>query len=262
MDTLTRQPFISIIMTILNGEETLHQCLISIATQTFTDYELVIVDGGSVDRTLEIINASSIKNKNVHILPGIGLYAGLNAGVRLSVGKWLYFIGADDELRNSDTLEVVSKFIKSKKTDTKVLVGSVTCVKQKTLLRPMFGSPYWMRHQVHHQGMFYERDIFDNSMYDENKRIASDYEFNLQLALDGVSHESMDVIVCNFGGDGISENQIKHGFMEMQQVHNQLFKGVGRPLAMNYFWLRRRMGHILRHYSLSRVSLGLKKIFG
>ena len=123
------QPFISIIITVLNGEQTLRECLLSIANQTFFNYELVVVDGGSKDHSVQIANESTISNKIVRVIPGIGLYAGLNAGIKLSVGKWLYFIGADDELRTPDTLQNVSQQINAGKSDTQVFVGSVECVR-------------------------------------------------------------------------------------------------------------------------------------
>ncbi len=255
-------PFISIIITVLNGEKTIQQCLLSIANQTFSDYELVVVDGGSSDCTVSIVNESNIANKTVRIIPGLGLYAGLNTGISLSSGKWLYFIGADDELREPGTLQKVSEQIKAGASNTQVFVGSVECIKQDILLRPLFGSPYWMRHQVHHQGMFYDREVFTNSLYNENMRIASDYEFNLKLALSGVPHQLMNITVCNFGGDGISENQMARGYAEMQQIHSRLFKGISRNWAMYYFWLRRKAGATLRKYNLPGFSVGLKRLFG
>ncbi|WP_020601977.1 glycosyltransferase [Spirosoma spitsbergense] len=257
------QPQISIIITVLNGGKTLNNCLQSIAEQTFLDYELIIVDGGSNDNTLEIINKSNgIVKKVVSVRPDIGLYAGLNVGVELSIGKWLYFIGADDKLYNSDTLLKVSEIINVQNSNTKVIVGSVDCVKQKKVLVPLLGSPYLMRHQVHHQGMFYEKNIFTNFSYTETMRIASDYEFNLRLALNNVPHKVMDVTVCSFGGDGISENQFRQGYAEMQQVHSNLFRGAERKWVMSYFWLRRMIGFKLRQYNLSKVSTILKRLFG
>ena len=255
-----KTPLISIIITVLNGEETLEQSLNSIRNQNFNDYELVIVDGGSEDRTIQIINASDIVNKIVRIIPKIGLYAGLNTGIGLSNGEWLYFMGADDKLHSNDTLQRVSEIIKEKRNDARVIVGSVSCVKQNNLLRPRFGSPYFMRHLVHHQGMFYDKNIFTNSLYNENMRIASDYEFNLKLALTDVPHQFMDIVICDFGGDGISENQFKKGYEEMQQVHKRLFHGLGRYWAISYFWLRRKTGAMLRNYNLSIISTWLKKI--
>jgi len=256
------QPLISVIITVLNGEKTIENCLNSIAQQTFSSYELVIVDGGSKDSTMQIINASTIKNKNVKVIPGLGLYAGLNAGVKASKGRWLYFMGADDELHCDETLWNISEVLIKNPTMAKVIVGKVKCIKQGYTLRPIFGSPYLMRHQVHHQGMFYQREIFDTLLYDENKKISSDYELNLRLSLLRIPHLSINVIVCNFGGDGVSENQLKQGFTEMQQVHKQLFKGIGRSWVMSYFWLRRRVGTLIRRFNLPKARAGLRKVFG
>ncbi|GAB4015102.1 glycosyltransferase [Spirosoma koreense] len=260
--SLKYKPFISIIITVLNGEETLEECLNSIYEQTYSNYELVIVDGGSTDHTIDIINTSPIANKVVNILPGSGLYAGLNAGVSLSTGEWLYFLGADDKLHNFDTLQKVSGMIKHKKETTKVLVGNVNCVKQKNILRPKFGSPYLLRHSVHHQGMFYHKSVFAKLSYNESMRIASDYEFNLRLAIIGIPHQSMDIIVCDFAGDGISENQLNRGYSEMQQAHERLFNGFDFLWVKKYFWLRRKTGALLRHYNLLKFRMWLKNIFG
>ena len=138
------QPLISIFITILNGEKTISQCLNSIDNQSFFNYEVVIVDGGSTDHTVEIIKEHKLLNKTVHILPGLGVYAGLNAGIRLAKGKWLYFIGCDDELYSPDTLSEVANVIERSDGHTKVFVGNVQCIKQDNMLRAKFGSPYLM----------------------------------------------------------------------------------------------------------------------
>ena len=257
-----QSPLISIVITVLNGERTMMKCLKSIEGQLFSNFQLVIVDGGSQDNTVKIIGESSISNMIVHVEPNIGLYAGLNKGVKMSSGKWLYFMGCDDVLYDANTLEIVAEKLKSKDQETKVVVGNVECVKQGYTLYPMLGSPNLMRHQVHHQGMFYRKEIFDDSLYNESMRIASDYEFNLKLAIDGVTHETINLTICDFGGDGISENQLKNGFAEMQDVHRRLFKGADRNWVMSYFWLRRRTGAFLRKYNLFKFRIFIKNIFG
>ena len=256
-------PLISIIITVLNGEKTLSDCLSSVAMQTFTDYELVIVDGGSEDHTLEIINASNVHNKIVSVIPGIGLYAGLNVGINLSTGQWLYFIGADDELNSIYTLQMVSEAINNKVVDTKIIIGNVLFLKQQILFKPTFGAePYWLRHELHHQGIFYDRSIFLNIAYNENMKIASDYELNLKLALIGTPYQYIDIVICNFGGDGISENQLNNRYKEMDEVYKRLFKGFDLLVVMAYFKLRRNIGKLLRSLDLINLRGSLKKIFG
>lgn len=256
------QPLIAIIITVLNGAKTIEKCLTSIANQTFQDYELIIVDGGSNDQTLEIINSIHIKNITINVFPGSGLYEGLNAGVKLSTAKWLYFIGADDELYDPNTLTQVAKVLYETHSNVKVVVGNVNCERQGLVLKPLFGSPYFMRHHVHHQGMFYCRTVFSKMLYNERMKIASDYEYNIMLALSKVPHKAMNVMICNFGGDGVSENQLMSGYYEMQQVHRNLFTGVNRHWVVNYFWFRRTVGKILRRHNFISLRRTIKNIFG
>ena len=226
-----QQPLISIIITVLNGEKTLSRCLSSIGKQTFSDYELVIVDGGSKDNTVKIINESNILNKTVFILPGSGIYAGLNMGIKLAKGQWIYFIGADDELAEADTLKKVNSVIKSKEDSKKII-------------------------------MFYYSDIFNDLLYDEQMKIASDYELNLKLAMKKVPYQYVDIVFCNFGGEGVSEKLIKQRYLEMKQIHKRLFIGIGRLWVLTYFQLRQDTGLLLRSLNLLSLRVKLKKIFG
>jgi glycosyltransferase involved in cell wall biosynthesis len=247
------KPLISIIITILNGEKTLDGCLQSIVGQKFTDYELVIVDGGSRDRTLSIINESKIANKTVQVSPGLGLYAGLNAGIDLAKGQWLYFMGCDDELYDSDTLQKVASVIRTKADSIKVLAGKVHYVREGFVFRPQLGSPYLLHYKVHHQGLFYDKSVFDYLVYDETLAISSDYELNLKLALKKVPHLYMDAIICNLGEDGISNTQIERSSKEIHAIHGRLFTGVARPWVVNYFKFQRSI--LLTRRRLNLVNL-------
>ena len=71
----------------------------SIVGQTYADYELVLVDGGSTDKTVDLANnlASRLGPRLViHSEPDRGPYDAMNRGVGISTGSWLQFLGADD----------------------------------------------------------------------------------------------------------------------------------------------------------------------
>lgn len=246
-------PLLSIIITVLNGEKTLKPCLDSIINQEYTDYEVVIVDGGSTDNTVSIVQSSRLTTKTLKISPGIGLYAGLNSGVDLAVGRWLYFMGCDDELHESDTLQKVANIIGREGSNFKVLVGNVRYIKQNFVFRPRLGSPYWLHYKVHHQGMFYDKSVFDSLHYNENLSISSDYELNLKLALNNVPHQYIDAIICDIGEDGISNRQIKRSSAEIHKIHGRLFKGISRPWVVNYFRFQRAI--LLTRRRLNLVNL-------
>lgn len=107
-------PMFSIIIPTLNVAAVLPACLDSIARQTCGDFELVLVDGGSTDETLDIANifAPNLGERLIiHRDTDQGVYDAMNRGVDLATGTWLLFLGADDSLYEADTLARVAAFI-------------------------------------------------------------------------------------------------------------------------------------------------------
>ena len=97
---------ISVIIPTHNSEKYIMDCLNSIFTSTYTNYEVIIVDDGSTDNTINYIK--SIKNHDIKIYycnnkgPGFAR----NIGIKHSKGKYIYFIDSDDTI-NSDTFELL-----------------------------------------------------------------------------------------------------------------------------------------------------------
>jgi glycosyltransferase involved in cell wall biosynthesis len=91
-------PEISIIMPVLNGERFIAQSIESICRQTFTDYELLVIDDGSTDRTREIVHgfAGRLNLKYVHHETNKGITPSINHGLRLASGAFISFLDHDD----------------------------------------------------------------------------------------------------------------------------------------------------------------------
>ncbi|QSF49251.1 glycosyltransferase [Thermosynechococcus sp. TA-1] len=94
------QPTLSIITATYNAEEHLPRLIASLIAQTDPDFEWVVADGGSTDRTLELIEAATAKLKAVVVdsRPDFGIYDALNRAIRLASGDYYLVMGADDEL--------------------------------------------------------------------------------------------------------------------------------------------------------------------
>jgi hypothetical protein len=135
-----------------------------------------------------------------------------------------------------------------------VLAGNVEYIKQGFVFHPQLGSPYWVRYKVHHQGLFYSRDIFATLRYNEQLNISSDYELNLKLALQNIPHHYIDAIICTIGEDGISNKQIKKSSAEIHKIHNQLFTGLARHWVVNNFKLQRSILLIRRRLNLVNLK--------
>lgn len=96
-------PIISIIVPVYNGDKYLSRCVDSILNQTFQDWELLLVDDGSTDKSGEICDEYATKDKRIkafHKKNG-GVSSARNYGIRHSRGKWLTFIDIDDYVQDS-----------------------------------------------------------------------------------------------------------------------------------------------------------------
>ncbi len=95
---------VSVIIPVYNGERTIRETIESVLGQSFSDFELIVIDDGSVDRTVEIL--SQIKDPRIRVLsyPNRGLAASRNRGIAEASGEYVTFIDADD-LWTSDKLQ-------------------------------------------------------------------------------------------------------------------------------------------------------------
>ena len=95
---MSDQPMVSVIMPVYNAEEYLRECLDSVAGQTLKDIEIICVDDGSKDSSLEILHSYEEKDGRFHILTQQNQYAGVarNNGLRTAQGKYVLFLDSDD----------------------------------------------------------------------------------------------------------------------------------------------------------------------
>jgi glycosyltransferase involved in cell wall biosynthesis len=91
---------LSVVVPVYDVERVLPACLDSIAAQTFTDYEVVVVDDGSPDRSARIVERRARRDRRIRLVrqPNAGLGAARNAGVRVATGELLAFADSDDTL--------------------------------------------------------------------------------------------------------------------------------------------------------------------
>jgi glycosyltransferase involved in cell wall biosynthesis len=97
-------PLISVIIPVYNGEKTILETIESVLNQTFSDFELIVINDGSTDSTLEIIQGIQDPRLKVFSYPNSGLPVSRNRGFSHSVGEFIAFLDADD-LWTSDKLE-------------------------------------------------------------------------------------------------------------------------------------------------------------
>ena len=98
-DKINIQPKISVILTVYNRAHFLRRCIDSLLNQSFKDWELIIVDDGSNDNSIEILNEYELNYENIKVFQQENkkLPLSRNKGIELSEGEYITFLDSDDE---------------------------------------------------------------------------------------------------------------------------------------------------------------------
>jgi len=204
-----RQPLISIITVVLNGADTLETAIKSVVCQKIKDFEYIIVDGGSADGSIEIIKQYESKLACWISEHDKGVYDAMNKAVSLARGKWVYFLGADDQLL--DGFETAAKYLKDEKT---LYYGNVYRPVINRIYDGKFSAYTLACRNICHQSIFYPRCVWDKYTYDLRYPSFADYELNLRCFIDvDIKFEYMPVTIAVFSDEGgLSATQLDVAF--------------------------------------------------
>ena len=177
----------SIITAVFNAENLLGELLESILSQTFNDYEIILIDGDSKDNTVQVIK--KYENNVAYWVsePDKGIYDAWNKGVMQATGEWIMFLGADDKLL-PDALESYAGFLDQYEGQDKPLYISSRMEildLNKKLIRVKgwpWEWPFFLKEMtVAHPGSIHSRRLFDTyGLFDISYRSSGDYELLLR----------------------------------------------------------------------------------
>jgi len=220
---------ISIITTTLNSEKTLAYTLSSVFVQTYKKIEHIIVDGGSTDKTLDIIKKHKVKNKKFFYYKNSSIYEALNLGIKKSTGDYILILNSDDILEASNTIEKATKFLQNKKKDL-IVLGSVTYFNNNqfnTINRyynPKKFKPWMMIFGTMppHPGAFIPRSIAKNNLYNKEFLIAADFDFFLRtLNIKKYKYQIIRLNITRMKTGGISgKNLLSHLNSSNEIIHS------------------------------------------
>jgi len=237
-----RLPLVSVVIATYNSASTLQRAIDSVLEQVFPTVELIVIDGGSTDGTLDVIRRNEVGIAEwISEIDG-GVYEALNKGVKRASGEWIYILGADDYLWSPHVLAFMAPHLIEDAGKYSVVYGKVAYVNALGETLQLIGQPweYARRHFHHrmtlpHQGVFHHRSLFErHGMFNETFRMTGDYEFLLRELKTGEAVFVPDVVVAGYqhgGGSSMLENSIK---VLIEYRKAQRMNGFARP---SLIWL-------------------------
>lgn len=178
-------PLISIIVAVFNVEKTLQQCIDSIVNQTYQNKELIIIDGGSTDGTVNLLKANLGKITYWISEPDSGIYDAWNKGLKHTAGDWVAFLGADD-VYLPDALQVyVDYLIAHQNMQFEYVSSRVNLVNGGKLIRTIGWAWSWNSFRrymnVAHVGSLHNKALYEKyGTYNTTYKICADYELLLR----------------------------------------------------------------------------------
>jgi len=225
-------PLLSIITPTHCAEAGLEATIQSVLAQDRTLFEYIIVDGGSTDGTIEIIKSYADRVRWISEEDS-GVYDGMNKGIALSKGRYLYFIGAGDTLRPG----VLAQIAASLPEHDRGLVYGDFCLRHDATRYYGEVSKYFLCfvYNICHQSAFYGRGVFELfGHYDLRYPVRADYAINVQAFCDArIEKRYVDLVIADYERGGISElnedRVFAHDFPEL--VRKSLGLGDGLLLV-------------------------------
>jgi putative colanic acid biosynthesis glycosyltransferase len=220
---------ISIVTVVYNDYLGLTKTLESISNQSCNDYELLIIDGGSSDKTLSVIKKyEAIISYQVSEKDN-GIYDAMNKGLDQCNGKWVIFLNAGDEFNSPDTLFLALQEMKDSSTTyfgrAKIISGNKDSWLYPSGDISIAHIKNWLIDKLpNHQAIFFPKSFYRHNRYNLNFNISSDSDFKLRALKDQYSF--LDMTICKFYLGGLSSSYtLKNAF---QQFRERLSRTTGQ----------------------------------
>lgn len=208
---------VSIVTVVLNAASTISTLIASVKNRP-NNIEFVIIDGGSTDGTLDIIRNNDEIIDYWISEPDEGIYDAMNKSLELVSGKWVIFLGSDDQL-----LADLSKITIQFKFGTSYY-GNVRMKKSGSSYDGQFSRYRLILQNICQQAIFYDVHLLKMRRFNLKYKIASDYDMNLYLFGQGAHLTYLNEEIAIFNDEGLSSTKT-----------DLLFKSDFRKLIFSYY---------------------------
>lgn len=219
-------PLVSIITVVYNGEAFIEQTIKSVVAQAYSNIEYIVIDGGSTDKTLEIVERYKSSISKVVSEKDSGIYNAMNKGLKLATGEIVAILNADDYYY-PETIELVVKQFEQNNVD--VVYGDLT------KLRVLANKEYFKEIKpditlmektmpIFHPSTFVKKDVYDKvGGFNEIYKLSADYDFIYKAYKAGVIFNYLPKSLAVFRIGGASNtncNSYKEGYQILKSYQS------------------------------------------
>ena len=224
-------PTISVVVAVRNGAATLKRCLDSFVAQTYPHREIVVIDGGSTDGTLDIIEKHGSDIAYWESAPDHGISHAWNKALEHVTGDWICFVGSDDFFWEDDALARLAPVLADAVPNVRIVYGRIAVVdRDECVLRyegqdwSTSAASFTRAMNLPHPGLMHHCSIFDTGFrFDESLRICADYDLLLHElpARDACFAQGVVLLAVQHGGLSYSPSAMGEMLRELAYIRRK-----------------------------------------
>jgi glycosyltransferase involved in cell wall biosynthesis len=204
---------LSIITINYNNKIGLHKTIQSVISQTWSDFEFIVIDGNSSDGSKDVLTTYSSFFTYFVSEPDSGIYNAMNKGIKVSTGDYLMFLNSGDSLIDNTILENLNDDLNGQYDIYYGDILQIDGIKQEIRTFPKkLNFAFFYEQNISHQASFIRTKLFnDIFFYNENFKIVSDWEFfTYAICKREASYKHLNYVIVTYDGTGISASSENH----------------------------------------------------
>jgi len=209
---------ISVVTVVLNDVNNIEGTIQSVLSQVGCDIEYIVMDGGSSDGTLDVIEKYRDRIQHYRSEKDQGIYFAMNKAIDAAEGQWMIFLNSGDTFFSTTVLRDVFFRISS---NSDVIYGQHMIKYEGSVIRkelPGNIEDIWKGMFFSHQAMFVRTGLLKKNHFDCNFKLASDYELVAKLFHLGCHFIYVPKVIAVISAEGISDNMRTAVFRENARI--------------------------------------------
>jgi glycosyltransferase involved in cell wall biosynthesis len=211
-NNLTEEKKISVVTVCRNAESCIEETVQSVLSQSFDNFEYLVIDGASTDHTMQILGKyeEQFNDKGIRFFcisePDKGIYDAMNKSLNHAHGEWILFMNSGDSFFDGN---VLTRVFESDCTSKDVIYGDVVLKENDMYKKAVAGSitDKSIHSPICHQGTIIKTRLMKEFRFDTDYKLAADYDLLIRLYKAGCAFQKTDVVFAVFELGGTSSKQ-------------------------------------------------------
>lgn len=209
MNDEVQPPKITVVTVCYNAEKDIERTMLSVLNQTYQNLEYIIVDGASIDGTIDVVRSVVAKfpKRDIKITsePDKGIYDAMNKGVKQATGEWINFMNAGDAFYDNNVIKSLNLYDVDE--NTGFVFGNTATKNGYLKLTPfVYKKCKYSSMGICHQSLFTRTRLAKEMGFDTKLKIASDYKMIREIYRRGYGFKSYNKPISVFDMYGVSSN--------------------------------------------------------